>query len=356
VSTRSWDGLLLARLKPIGYGVALPFAALLTLYSPDLLAKPPSPAKSEEVSAVFRKSVPTSIADLRNVERRVELLVGKVSRAVVAVRVGMSGGSAVVISPDGLVLCAAHVCGTPNTPVHFIFSDGRTARGETLGTNHAMDAGLMKITDPGPWPFVDVGDPESIRLGDWVLALGHPGGFDPERSAVARLGRVISLEGLLQTDCTLMAGDSGGPLFDMSGHVIGIHSRISESASDNYHVPIGAYLESWERLAKGENWGDERPAPPSTIGVRGLDDPAGCRIERVSEGGPAFRAGLLPGDLIVRINGEPVTDADCLVQFVRQTEAGRELTLAVKRAGVELDLKVTVEPRRGPGRRGRPGP
>ena len=223
-------------------------------------------ALREHLPAAFRKDTPPSLDDLKSIEAHVEALVSRVSPAVVAVRIGGATGSGVVISADGLVLCAAHVCVEPNRNVLFIFPDGKTARGKTLGTNHDMDSGLMKITENGPWPHVEIGDLNQARLGDWVLALGHPGGFDRKRSMVVRLGRIIRLgSGALQTDCTLIGGDSGEPLLDMHGRVIGIHSRISDSTAANFHVPIGTFLDTWDRLAKGENWGDGRPPPPSLL-------------------------------------------------------------------------------------------
>ncbi len=357
VSTRSWSLYPVCRLIRAVCQTAWPAAALWIGSLSGLHAETPSPTPTpgprQPLASVFRKTVPSSIKDLKALEAHVEQLVNRVSPAVVAVQVGGSVGSGVTVSPDGFVLCAAHVCGAPDRAATFIFPDGRTARGKTLGTNHAMDAGLLRITDPGPWPFVTVGELEGGRMGDWVLALGHPGGFDPSRAVVARLGRLIHQQGLLQTDCTLMAGDSGGPLFDMSGRVVGIHSRISELAAENFHVPIAAYLETWDRLAQGENWGNERPPPRFTIGVRAVDHPDGCLIERVNDGGPASRAGLFPGDVIVRINGEPATDADCLVHQVRQTAPGGQLTLSIKREGEPLEINVTVEQSRGPGRRWR---
>jgi serine protease Do len=289
-------------------------------------------------------------------QRHVESLVRRVSPAVVGVRVGLSAGSAVVVTSDGFVLCAAHVCGAPNRDVTFTFPDGRTARGRTLGTNHDMDSGLMKITDEGNWPHVTMADADSIGVGEWVLALGHPGGYDPLRNTVVRLGRIIRPGEMLQTDCTLMAGDSGGPLFDMQGRVVGIHSRISESTSDNFHVPITTYLETWERLVAGENWGGQGPPSVATIGVRGWNDPEGCLLERVNENGAAFRAGLRPGDLVLRVDRERITDADCLVHAIRQKEPGDVIALLVRRDGAEMLLHVSVEARRGRGGRGRPGP
>jgi serine protease Do len=326
--------------------------ALLCLGT-ELTQAKPVPGAKRAVPAAFRKSYPASVDDLRIMERHVADLVHHVSAAVVSVRVGSSIGSAVVISKDGLVLCAAHVGGGPGREARFTFPDGRTARGETLGTNHDMDAGLMKITDTGTWPYVDVGSPGGAKAGDWVLALGHPGGYDADRSVVVRLGRIIADSRYVQTDCVLISGDSGGPLFDMQGQVVAIHSRISESTSENYHVPINTYFETWDRLANGENWGNERPRPWSTIGVRAIDDPDGCRLERVNEDGPGFAAGLRPGDLILRVNDHPVTDADCLVHCIRQIQPGNEALVLVRREGEELALKVKVESRRGPGRRGR---
>jgi serine protease Do len=217
--------------------------------------------------------------------------------------------------------------------------------------DHDMDCALMKITDPGPWPHAEIGNPLTTKVGDWVLALGHPGGFDPERPVVARLGRIIRLGPWLQTDCTLIGGDSGGPLFDMRGQVVGIHSRISDSTVENFHVPAKAFVESWARLAKGDEWGG-RP----TIGVNGVDFQQGCRLERVPEDGPAYKAGLRVGDIILRVQDEPVIDAACLTQCIGQTKPGDEITLLIDRAGTEFPVNVKVGVRHRMGGRGWRGP
>jgi serine protease Do len=282
-------------------------------------------------------------------EQHIKDLVTRVAPAVVAVRVRSSTGTGVVISDDGVVLSAAHVSERPDREVHFTFPGGRTARGKTLGMNHELDAGLMKITDEGRWPHAGIGEFHTARLGDWVLGLGHPGGFDPQRSAVVRLGRIITLTAdALQTDCTLMAGDSGGPLFDMHGRVLGIHSRISEATTENFHVPIRAYLDAWERLAKGESWGDQRPPPRPWVGARGVDHPDGCLLERISADGPALKAGLKVGDLVTKINGERIQSAADFVEHVNRAKPGEELTFDIKRGDTERSLKVKVETRRRP--------
>jgi serine protease Do len=314
------------------------------------------PVTRWDLPGALRKDVPSSLEDLQSIETHVEQLAARVSRAVVAVGVDGATGSGVVVSENGLVLTAAHVAGEPNREVRFTFPDGKTARGKTLGTNHEMDAGLMKISDEGQWPHVDIGELTEARLGDWVLGLGHPGGYDPQRPVVVRLGRIIRLgSGMLETDCTLIGGDSGGPLFDMHGQVVGIHSRISDSIAANFHVPITAYRESWSCLAKGDNWGGRRPGPRSFVGARGADHPEGCQLERIEPDSPASRADLKVGDIVTRVNGKKIEDYQAFRQWVAEAKPGEKLTLDIKRDDEKLSVTVTVEARRWRGR-GRPGP
>jgi serine protease Do len=225
------------------------------------------------------------------------------------------------------------------------------ARGKTLGTDHRTDAGLMQITEVGPWPFVDLGDPGDCRLGDWVLALGHPSGYDPERPVLVRLGRVLSRTGeVLRTDCTLVSGDSGGPLFDMHGRVIGIHTRISESVAANFHAPVASYVANWDRLARGDNWGARGPRSRAWVGLRGADHPDGFRLDRVFAEGPADRAGLQEGDVVKRCNGQAVANYDAFLQALSGLRPGEKVRLGVARDDDEWEVELTVENRRrGPG-------
>jgi len=149
----------------------------------------------------------------------------------------------------------------------------------------------------------------------------------------------------LQTDCTLNAGDSGGPLFDMRGQVIGIHSRISDSTSENFHVSIKAFRDAWDRLAKGESWGDERQPRP-WFGVRGGDHPDGCRLESVEEDAPAFKAGLKVGDVVRKINGKAVKDSATLRRLVAESKPGDELKVELQREEKEMSITVKIEARR----------
>jgi serine protease Do len=148
----------------------------------------------------------------------------------------------------------------------------------------------------------------------------------------------------MQTDCTLMAGDSGGPVFDMHGRVVGIHSRISDAVTENYHVPINVFLENWARLARGDSWGrDATPRP--WLGTRGIDHLKGCELERVAEDGPAYKAGVRVGDIVLRIGGEKVASVADYSARVRATKPGDALTMTILRGEVELTFSMKVENR-----------
>ena len=343
--------------------------AALGVLSPSRAQEPPATAEAQPPEAPAKpspgpvhdllKSVqdPIRLADLSRIERRVQQLIERVGPATVAVHVGGAAASGVVISPDGLVLTAAHVSGGDRgSEVRFTFPDGRTTRGLTLGANHAVDSGLMQIVEEGPWPYAEVADAEGAEPGDWVVALGHPGGFDPDRSLVARLGRIIRITSReVRTDCTIVGGDSGGPLFDIHGRVVGIHSRISDSVAANFHVPISTYLSTWQRLAGGEHWGDRRRSR-AWAGMWGIDHPEGCLLHEISENGPAFKAGLKVGDILTRMNSKPVEDYSALVEMLAETEPGEHVTVEIIRDGQELGMLIVVEERqrgRGRGSRGR---
>src|SRR6185295_19283905 len=114
------------------------------------------------------------------------------------------------------------------------FPDGKQVKGKALGANTGTDSGLIKITDEGKYPYCEMGNSADLKKDQWCVAIGHPGGLKPNRTPPVRLGRINGLPGKAEadkvvwvtTECTLVGGDSGGPLFDMNGRVIGIHSRI----------------------------------------------------------------------------------------------------------------------------------
>ncbi len=276
---------------------------------------------------------------MQDVQQR---LIEKVLPSIVGVRVGPSQGTGVIVNEQGYVMTAAHVIGEPGRDATFILSDGRTVKGKTLGADYDNDAGLMQITDRGDWNPADVASSGKVKVGQWVLALGHPGGYQRGRNPVVRLGRVLRIsDDGITTDCTLVGGDSGGPLFDMQGRVIAVHSRIGNSLTTNVHVPVAYYREGWDRLARGDAWGLQ-PGIVPFIGVTGSPQPDDPRIVQVNPGSPAERAGIQPGDIVTRFDGEALAGFDELVRAIREKKPGDKVKIEVRRASRTLKLDLVI--------------
>jgi serine protease Do len=296
---------------------------------------------------VLLKPTPDTVADLRALQAQVEAIVTKVTPAVVGLRVERGQGSGVIISDDGYVLTAGHVANKPNLDVRVVLADGKTVRGKTLGVNHAIDSGLVKISDPPPgggkWPFVEMGLSGALHKAQWCIALGHPGGFKLGRTAPLRLGRILDTRGtVIRTDCTLVGGDSGGPLFDLDGKVIGIHSRIGNSVNDNMHVPIDTFRDTWQRLASAEEWGQPMFKPRPYSGIVPDQEAPNCRVAKVDVDSPAERAGFKPGDIITSFDAKPIEN---LAQFSTQLSSHKpddQVIIQVLRDDKPITLKVVL--------------
>ena len=199
------------------------------------------------------KEAPENTADLLAIQKQVQKVLPKAMAATVTLQMGGSSGSGVVVNKEGLVLTAGHVSGRPGRAVTIILNDGRRLKGKALGKVDKDDSGMVQITDPpDDLPIVefDKSKKKLPAIGQWCVAVGNPGGLDKERGAVVRVGRVISAtSNTLRTDCMLLGGDSGGPLFDLNGVVIGIHSRISNRSDQNFHVSMPAFQAKWEALS-----------------------------------------------------------------------------------------------------------
>lgn len=236
---------------PIGVGLclAIVFLAPVATVRP-AWAETPGDAAAE----------PKSLAELRAVEARVRHTASRMMPYVVAVRVSGGQGSGVIVAPEGYVATAGHLIDRPGEEATFVMADGRVHRGRTLGADRAVDSGLMKIDGLGPWPFVAVGTSQEVPRGAWCVAIGHPFGFQEGRPPVVRVGRVLSNQPqVIRTDCAIVAGDSGGPLFDLDGRLLAIHSRIGTLVSMNYHVPIDRLRADWNSLAAGRLMNESLP-------------------------------------------------------------------------------------------------
>ncbi len=312
---------------------------------------PQSLVLSPHLAAIYTGDVPKSIGDLQQMSAYQQALVSQVTPTTVAVQVGATQGSGVIITPDGYVLTAAHVAHQPGLQARLILSDGRMVRGTILGMNKDMDAGMIKIDataseqNSGPWPFAPMGSASVLKPGSWCLALGHAGGYQKDRGEPAvRFGRILAIQRkVIETDCTLVGGDSGGPLFDMQGKVIGIHSRIGNSLAKNMHVPVDTFRQTWDRLADGQTWGSllsiiGRPI----IGVYGPENSDDPRIGGIMPGSPAEYAGLKTGDVITTFAGRQVKSFTQLKQLVDKREPGDEVVIQLKRNGQTIVVKLVM--------------
>jgi serine protease Do len=295
------------------------------------------------------------LGDLIRLESKVEEVSRKVLPATVALlseRTGASG-SGVITTEDGLILTAAHVVqGADQLLV--VFPDGKQVPGKVLGANYSKDIAMVRIAEPGKWPFVPMGASKPLDAGDWVIALGHSAGFDPGRPPPVRFGRLISKGpgNFMTTDCTLIGGDSGGPLFGLDGKIVGIHSSIGQSLTNNNHAGIDGFREDWDRLIAGETWGElslnpfanpEMPVLGIGMGmVRGVN---GVIVESVVHGSPAAAAGVRAGDVIRSMDGSAVRDGGELLQILAKRQAGDQVKLGVRRDQQSLEMNVTLKRR-----------
>jgi len=328
-------------LRECGWGVMLMLASVARLAAAEVVEVP------EAVAAVLESRHPKNVEDLRVLETHVLRIVDQSIPATVGVEVGRSIGSGVIVSDEGLVLTAGHVIGEAGREATIILPDGRRLSGLTLGASFEIDAGMIKITDPpSDLPFVPIVDKQRPSISHWVVATGQPGGTFNDRSPPVRLGRVLAgKKGWVCTDCTLVGGDSGGPLFNMRGEVTAIHTSIGPSVVYNFHVPVAMIQEDWQRLLDGEVWGDDEeesgPGRP-LLGIKGRVQNNQCLVTQVFPGMPAKGAGIRVGDIILSIDKDEVHSFAEVARIVFAKHPGQTIRLRVERDGKPLEVKVVL--------------
>lgn len=316
-----------AGLKADSGGTEIPVAAALT-------------------GLVERGGTPKNIEQLRELEAQQRRVADAAVSCAVSIQIGPAQGGGVIVTGTGYILTAAHVAMRPGQRAIVTMSDGRRLTATTLGMNRNVDAGLIKIrdgqNDGQPYPHATLGSSEGLVPGMWCVATGHPGGYDRRRGAVTRIGRILAVgDSAIVTDCALVGGDSGGPLFDLSGKLIAVHSRIGNDVADNLHVPIDHYDDSWDRMQASVAWGF-LPGFKPVIGVRGTSNSPNAEVSLVTPGSPAQRAGIEVGDVIVEFCGIEVTDFASLRNAVAQTMPGERVKVWVVRGNDRIDLTLEV--------------
>ncbi|SEO79460.1 serine protease Do [Salinihabitans flavidus] len=264
-------------------------------------------------------------------------------------------GSGFVISEDGFVVTNNHVIdGADEIRVEFF--EGEEMPAEVVGTDPTTDIALLKVQSDEPLPFVEFGDSETARVGEWVIAMGNPlgQGFSVSAGIVSARGRVLSgsYDDYIQTDAAINRGNSGGPLFNMDGEVVGVNTAILSPTGGS--IGIGFSMASnvvKQVVDQLKQFGETRRG---WLGVRiqditddmveaidGLDNTRGAMVTDVPEG-PAQDAGMQSGDVILSFDGIEVDDVRALVRQVGNTEVGKSVRVLVLRDGKTQTLKVSL--------------
>jgi S1-C subfamily serine protease len=281
----------------------------------------------------------------------------RVSRRVRGGRVAAGGGSGVVITPDGFMLTSAHVISATDGKVDASFVDGREVRAEVVGADPLSDLAVLRATGEAQLVPAELGDAEALRVGQLVVAIGNPHGFDSSVTAgvVSHLGRSLPvraraagriIENVIQTDAALNPGNSGGALADGRGRVVGINTAVA-GVGLGLAVPINAttrrivgslMTEGRFRRAYLGIAGGPRPLPPKL--ARELGRAACVEVVEVVEGSPAAAAGLRPEDLIVEVSGTPVEGVDDLQRLMAGELIGERVIATVIRGGRTFPVEL----------------
>jgi serine protease Do len=296
--------------------------------------------EDEEVLEFFRRFIPRQQPPGQSPRERPE------SRSL---------GSGFIISADGYILTNAHVVEGADE-INVRFTDKREFKAKVIGADRRTDIAVIKV-DAVNLPAVRFGDPTKLKVGEWVVAIGSPFGFENTVTAgiVSAKGRSLPQENFvpfIQTDVAINPGNSGGPLFNMRGEVVGINSQIYSRTGGfmglSFAIPIDVALDIQKQLR------DKGRVARGRIGVViqevtrdlatsfGLDRPRGALVNSVEKGSPADKAGVEATDIIVSFDGKPVESSSDLPRIVGSTRPGSASTLDVWRKGKTQKLNITV--------------
>ncbi|MDH5578050.1 MAG: DegQ family serine endoprotease [Betaproteobacteria bacterium] len=264
-------------------------------------------------------------------------------------------GSGFILSADGIVLTNAHVVHNADE-VTVKLTDRREFSAKVLGSDSATDIAVLRI-DARDLPAVKLGDPKRARVGDWVVAIGSPFGFENSVTAGIISAKSRSLPGdiyvpFIQTDVAVNPGNSGGPLFNLAGEVVGINSQIYSRSGGyqglSFAIPIDMALRVKDQIVATGH------ATHARLGVNvqtmnqalaesfGLERPQGALVAAVAPDSPAQHAGLQPGDVVVKFNGRPVGDSGELAAMVGESTPGAKVRFEVLRGGQRRTLAATL--------------
>jgi serine protease Do len=264
-------------------------------------------------------------------------------------------GSGFIVTPDGYIMTNAHVVANAEEVVVRL-ADKREFKAKVIGSDRRTDVALIKIKAE-KLPTVSVGDPSKLKVGEWVMAIGSPFGFDSTvtKGIVSAVGRSLPDENytpFIQTDAAVNPGNSGGPLFNLRGEVVGINSQIYSQTGGfmgiSFAIPIDLATNISNQLKVNGK------VTRGRLGIRlqevtkelaesfGLDRPTGALVAQVEHGSPAEQAGMKSGDVVLKYAGRTIESSRDLPGLVGATQPGKTVTLEVwrKRHSEEVDVKV----------------
>ena len=271
-------------------------------------------------------------------------------------------GSGVIVGTDGYILTNHHVVEAADE-IEVALNDGRQARAQTVGSDPETDLAVLKV-ELKNLPAITFGRPEQVNVGDVVLAIGNPFGVGQTvtMGIVSATGRshlgINTFENFIQTDAAINPGNSGGALIDVGGNLIGvntaIYSRNGTSMGIGFAIPVSIARQVMDQIiatgsvTRGWIGVEVQDITPELAESFKLSNTRGVLIAGIVRGGPADRAGVKPGDILVEVDGKPIADSSAMLNLVAGAQPGKPAALKLIRNGASLSMKVTVGKRPKP--------
>ena len=265
-------------------------------------------------------------------------------------------GSGVITSTDGYIITNNHVVENADA-ISVRLTNYEEYDAKVIGRDPKTDLALIKISPKSPLPAVIFGDSERLRVGDWVVAIGNPFGFEQTVTAGIVSGKGRSLgsgpyENFIQTDASINPGNSGGPLFNLNGEMVGINTAIYSRSGGNigigFAIPVTtarnviSQLKEHGAVVRGWLGVMIQQVTPELARQFHLDRPVGALVGEVSPGGPADKAGIKQGDVIIEYNGKEISQVNSLPNLVSQTPVGSRVNMTLIRGGKKKAVVVTI--------------
>ncbi|NPV73525.1 MAG: trypsin-like serine protease [Pelotomaculum sp.] len=269
-------------------------------------------------------------------------------------------GSGFIVSPDGYILTNEHVIAGANRIEVTVAGRDKPYQARKVGADHDLDLAVLKIDAGNDLPTIPLGNSDSVRVGDWVVAIGNPYGLDHTVTVgvISAKERPVTVEdrrykNLLQTDASINPGNSGGPLLNLNGEVVGINTAINAQAQGiGFAIPSSTVKAVFDDLV--QKGGVSHPwlgvylqqVTEELASYFGLQDLSGALVASVVSGGPAEKAGLRRGDIIVRYNGSAVNNPNDLIELVGGTAVGSQVEIEFIRGGERKTVTAVIEAKR----------